>query len=1094
VSTPWRCPTRPAVLAELAGCRHAVIEASAGTGKTFTIEHLVVDRLLDRDVTIDQILVVTFTEKAAAELRVRIRALLEKLLRGDEGGARPPAAEAGVLTRALSDIDQATIATIHGFCYRVLGEHAFASGQLLVQAQVDGRAAFGRAFREALREDLARIKSRRDLLAELLGAGKDVAWLENLLYECTTRRGRLLPPAAGATHEAALTAAAVAELLPVVRRRCQQNKRRLGQLDFDDMLEIVRASLAWPRGDALARSLRARYRVALIDEFQDTDDVQWEIFSRLFFAGSDEPGRSLYLVGDPKQAIYSFRGADVHTYLAARAQVVARGGARVALRDSFRATAPVIAAQNAILDQSALPPFFAGSIRYDAPVRCGRPDVAALGPEGEPAAPVVLFHLVGDGANTSDLRLSGLGLRMGHEILRLLDPARPLLRIGPPGALRALAARDIFVLTRKTKEGQRIGEALRRLGVPCSFYKQDGLFQTHEAADIASLLAAIDDPHDRSKRIRAWSSPFFGLSLEDLTACADVPGSHPLLQRLFEWRALAQRKQYDHMFARILEQTGLIRREAFTRTGERELTNYLHIFEVLLEEAGRTGGNLRELRFALQGFIDSQTNGAPLGPIDRNVQRLESERDAVQIMTMHMAKGLEADVVFLAGGFTGLRAGPVATLHQDGERVLALDRASAKDALERESAEEEQRLLYVALTRARARVYLPYVGPVKARAVPAGATGAEGGTDSRTKAATPRAARPPTGPYRFLNAQLRRIVDGAAPEVARLFSRELVDCPAAAAADGARRLHAVVDWSVPPAPAPARTAAYAVIRAQRPGTLITSYSQLRVHAGGRARVAADRLDGEDPALRDLGELAGGSRATVRDDGAGDELPVGMDAGGFLHAVIEELDLPELAGASTVSEWRARPAVSARLGAAARRHGIDERVLPHAAALVYRALRSTIVLGPGRAIAGLASAAQSVRELEFLFPVARPPGPAVFVQGFIDYVFVHEGLVYFADWKTDALADSHTTAAAEHVARHYTLQVRLYSLALTRTLAIRDERDYEDRFGGALYCFVRAMADVGDGTAGVCLLRPTWSELLAGQDELARDQPAPGGSP
>ena len=228
----------------------------------------------------------------------------------------------------------------------------------------------------------------------------------------------------------------------------------------------------------------------------------------------------------------------------------------------------------------------------------------------------------------------------------MLDEDRSRMRVNDQ--LVPLQANDIFILTRSGREGLEIGEHLRSARIPYAFYKQDGLFQTREAEDIRALLAAIADPHQRSRRIRAWQSRFFAVSLEVLVDCEDLPGAHPLMGRLLDWKALAETKSFDRLFASIIEDSGVIERELFFRDNERALTNYLHIFEILVEEAGRSRATLPELIHTLSAFIARRR--LPKGE-DGNVQRLESERKAVQIMTMHKTKGLEASVVFLFGGF-----------------------------------------------------------------------------------------------------------------------------------------------------------------------------------------------------------------------------------------------------------------------------------------------------------------------------------------------------------------------------------------------------------------------------------------------------------
>ena len=1149
---------RPEILARIPRGRHAVIEASAGTGKTWTLEHLILDLLLaDATVTIEQILVVTFTEKATSELRMRVRKKLEELLAAgpDPVADALPDARCWVidppararLTRALHSFDSAPISTIHAFCQRVLTEHAFAGGRLFEQTQVDGHDAFGRAFRQVLRERFAADHEYRPWLRAALDSRLSVEELELQLFKISEKRVAELRPRfdpdalraaasafpiaslddpatalelpwatslAGALHRflegghpaalvGALTAiaalstkksvspaarrlqtaaatlasatvelrAAIAQIfLPPVQELLRRHKREAGQFDFDDMLTLVRDNLVGDGGGALAAILRERYRYALIDEFQDTDEVQWAIFRKLFFEpGGASGGKNLMvLIGDPKQAIYAFRGADVQTYLAARSEVVEAPDQLLHLATNYRSTGAMIEAYNAIFAG----PFFTGAIDYRHPVACGDPDLAAVDRDGRPIAPIQLLQCVGDPLR-SEIIWDGLAAAIAREIGDLLGPRPITLR--QKGRDLPVREGDIYVLTRTDREGRTVGDALREAGIPHSYYKQEGLWKREEAEHVLDLLAAIDDPHLPSLRFRAWLTPFFGLSLADLRACKEVPEGHPLVRRLLDWHTLAERKSYDQLFARIVEESGLVRREVFQKESERELTNYLHLFEILLEEVGRTRCTLRELCFTLRGYIEGRKQ--PPGE-NGGVQRLETERDAVQIMTIHKAKGLEAKVVFLAGGFfrghgrgDGLRVyhlgghlpGNDGGPDSAGRRVAWIGHPpdDVKRVADSEDDEEEQRVLYVALTRAQARLYLPYFAPgVK---------------------------RVPERPYKVVNDRLRALAPGFAA-VPHLFGVTVVPCPAPPAAARPGLAGRSLRLWKPPTKLLASDEPkedFAAMRERHRGFTVTSYTRMRgAHAGWQApreEEAEDfKADAEAP------EEAG------RDD----ELPGGRAVGVFLHALIEAVDLAALRAAGSLEVWRALPSVGDLLRTEARRHGIDERHLPRAAELVHTTLTVPVRLG-AHAIDGLGSAARSLREVEFLYPIPEAGARAIaslaelrvekgFVKGFVDYVFEHEGLLYFADWKSDLLPRAGAARIRAHVERNYLLQAQLYSLALVKMLGVTDEADYEARFGGLLYCFLRAMRSGpgGDGSDGVYFDRPTWATLRAWEQELA----------
>jgi len=1089
---------KPEALARIPPQSHAVIEASAGTGKTYALEHLVLELLLVRKTPIEHILAVTFTDKAARELTDRVRSKLEELLAG--GWREAPASvpdelcwtidgEARrLLEQALFSFDMANISTIHSFCQRVLTDHAFAHRRLFEQVQIPPLAAFSEAFRAAMREDFPRDAKLRPWLDLWLRQRGKIDSLEELLLECSKAGGRIRPelpagdlaeaaaafgammPVRGAGGAPVKIEAVVAGLfLPVVLARAHARKSLTGEYDFDDMLSFVAESIEGPRGEELVRVLRRRYRCALIDEFQDTDTVQWKIFRKVFFeSGGSNP---LFLIGDPKQAIYAFRGADVETYLAARREILDAGGVLVRLTRNYRSTPKLIEASNAILDQSAKDPFFTGAIQYADPVIAARGGFTAVDTAGRQASPVYLLRPASTGKLRAERLRTVLAERIAREIRALLDPKKPALSLSESGRSIPLRAQDIFILTRTKDEGYAVGERLRAARVPHVYFKQDGLFQTPEAEDISHLLQAVAEPQDRSRRFRAWLTPFFGLTLADLENSRDLPGTHPLLQRLLDWKALADAKDYARLFAEIVEESGLVRRELFLRESERELTNYLHVFELLLEEAGRSKATLEDLNRGLSAYIREDL--FPEGQ-DGNVQRLESEKEAVQIMTIHKAKGLEASVVFVFGGFFGQGSSEkkVRTYHEGATRVAYVGSDAPreiKEAIKRESQEEDQRLLYVALTRAKARVYLPYFAGAKVNI---------------------------TGPYSHLNKALTRVLASPVdPKLRGLF--EIEDLPydpkdRESTADPAPDLSR---WHPPQALVlqTDRSAGFRETRSRHAGFVVESYTGLKRGAGYQAPEDAAEDAADEPA------------AVFPDAGAPEELPGGRASGIFLHKILEEIPFDSLAARTSFSRWVEDKEITALFERAMRRFGRDRRYLEHSQRLIHTALTAPVRLPGGQRIAGLSLASKSLREVEFLYPIPEKDHPRLssaialapglerfridrgFIKGFVDLVFEHEGLTYFLDWKSDSLPRWKPDFLAAHVERNYRLQAKLYGLALVKMLGVHGRSDYEKRFGGFLYCFLRGMRAPGAGVEGIHAERPDWTAIEAWEEELMRPE-------
>ena len=1172
MSDLFRYP-KPEALLQIQKDRPTVIEASAGTGKTYTIEHLAVDLLLTTDADIENILVVTFTEKATAELVSRVRQKLRELveLRVDKANGRPDAHcwlvdDEGRhrLRKALTDFERAPISTIHSFCHSILTEYSFLNRRLFEQSQIEEQRVFSRVFTEVLRTELSREMVYHPYLTAWLDSGKVVDALEKLLFECHKSGSPLVPrfepdrlesavasfykaafqedeivsdlkkhkvhaSTAGAVgrrlshlneatadsdgsdlphkleelgeveldylirsvHKAASTEgllarfqssveeldaatvpleSAVAQLfLPPVQKRLNAFKREKGLYDFNDMIDVVAESLEGPRSDELIQALRARYRYALIDEFQDTDSMQWRIFRKIFFeSGGKNP---LFVIGDPKQAIYAFRGADVHVYLDARETIRGAEGNVLPLADCFRATPALIEATNLILKQDAIAEFFTGTIRYDHPVEPGKPKLRLKTQGGADAPAVVLFQFEWpDGRVLLSNAKKALRSRIAREIDHLLN-VQPL-HFGEDEEQKPLTAGDIFVLTRSGRDGFEVGAALRELGIPHVYYKQDGLFQTPEAEHVRALLSGIEDPGDRSKRFHAWNTPFFGIKLADLLDCREVPSDHALMNRLLDWKALFESKEFELAFTRILEESGILRRELFSGQNERALTNTKHIFEILLEELGRTRCTLSELIRTLQSFIDG--SGMPVGK-NADTQRLESDREAVHIMTMHMAKGLEAGVVFLYGGFAAHPGrSKVHSFCDKGKRVAfagSLSKAppDVKEAVEREESEEDQRLLYVAMTRAKARLYLPYF-------------------PKEEKVLRERSC------YGQLNERLRVLLEsgqipGSREKPNPLF--HIMNVPVGPQSDEQPIIQKppdLSDWR----PAPGllldedRDTAVRKLEQKHAGFVITSYSRMKSLRGGyRAPIdsGADLADEPDDGV----EAPEISR---------DALPPGPSAGLFFHEVLEAIDFATLKENPDIETWAANEDVRKLFRKMLRRHAFAARYLAHSQRLVHTALTATVQLNGGRPIQGFYQVPRDLREVEFIYPYPESHHPKVadvvehpfriergYVKGFVDFVFEHEGLTYFADWKSDSLPSWEPSALNEHVERNYKLQAQLYALALIKMLDIHSPESYESRFGGLLYLFLRGMSMTGSGTEGIYFERPSWQQLLDWEEEL-----------
>jgi exodeoxyribonuclease V beta subunit len=494
----------------------------------------------------------------------------------------------------------------------------------------------------------------------------------------------------------------------------------------------------------------------------------------------------------------------------------------------------------------------------------------------------------------------------------------------------------------------------------------------------------------------------------------------------------------------------------------------------LQAEWARSHASLPELADLLGAFI----RGTQKPPSrEGDLQRLETDKDAVQILTVHKAKGLEADIVFVYGG-TGERTSrsPVHVLHEGGQRVLHVGRLDdhAKRLANQTTEDEHSRLLYVALTRARYRLYLQHYPPE---------------------------LKSFKGPYRRANLRLDDILGEKHERACRHFSVRI--CPIAAI-----RGRAVVPAGAavqaalwPRAFAPAREPDdLAAIKAERGGFAVTSYTAVKHARGAFAAVETD--------LRVASELALGkgndedNREASRET-EHEELPGGAETGIFLHDILATVGLADLASMPNFADWYAKPAVARLLARIGRRHARPAAHVPLAARLVHRAYTTRVRLGDA-IIAGLASAPVALREVEFLFPMPETSHPLLsrpqagtwsvgrgVVKGFVDLLFEHDGRVFVCDWKSDNLPRFDGDTLARHCEQNYDVQARIYTIAALRLCDIRTPADCARRFGGVVFCFLRGLdsrrdADPdksADTSAGIHFLQPTWRDILSWETDM-----------
>ncbi len=706
-----------------------VLEASAGTGKTHTVASIVVAEVAAGR-PLDELLVVTFTRKATGTLRERVWQRLSDAVRALDGSGPPGSGQAddldgaddpllshlragdemaigarrARLDKALSDFDAATIATTHGFCQQVLASLGVAGDaerelevvddiSVLIDEAVDD--LFVRRFHAGQPVLFDRAAARR--IAQAVVANPDA------------KIGKV----DGASEEARLRR----RFAVTLRERIVEQKRRGRIVTYDDLLTRLADSIEHPANGAIvAERLRRRYSMAIVDEFQDTDTVQWRILRAAF---GRAPCR-LVLVGDPKQAVYAFRGGDVPAYLQAT-----RGAHKRTLDISWRSDQPLLRGLDALLAGAEL----------GAPEIAHRPLVARpgaeqprlLGPDvGAPLTVRILDRSTSHVARTP----RGLAQKQSAREIIAVDVAGEAARLltngttvverdahGEPRGERLLHPGDIAVLVRSHRDAETVRRALQTAGIPAVGHGGASVFSTDAARHWLDLLKALESP-TYGARVRAVViGPFFGWDAEQLGTATEEQWDL-VDERIHDWLRVVRRRGISALLRRIERTEGLTARLLGRLGGERALSDLRHLAELLDTWYAAHPSSLSVLVTWLAEQIAEADRDT-----ESSRRRLESDADAVAIHTIHGAKGLEFPVVLLPSMWEGpwTPDDQLPVFHdEEGDRCVGV--GGGGDVHEhqmrlmlRERDDEELRLLYVALTRARHRVVVWWATSADAR-------------------------------------------------------------------------------------------------------------------------------------------------------------------------------------------------------------------------------------------------------------------------------------------------------------------------------------------------------------------------------------------
>ncbi|MGZ8159308.1 MAG: exodeoxyribonuclease V subunit beta [Methylobacter sp.] len=1149
-----------------------LIEASAGTGKTYAIAMLVLRFVVEQGLAIEKLLVVTFTKAATEELKDRVRSRLAEARRALDGHAEnidgniidwlasldiAPELVKQRLTVALLDIDQAGIFTIHGFCQRVLREHALESGQLF-DAELTGDLA---EIKQACADDFWRkqiyqrsawevsvltvgFKNPDELLASVaafpgngLGAyspfsvypvceslddtlkklqqqadfAKDqLDMYANVLRNCFTdekfktgytdtfdyhydslsawlhgtttqipdaeafailtknglmdalngnkfrtnktqtgdqRKAEYLAELAIDTSTFDALAAAFKKINLVLRKtlldslheELDKRLQLLNVLSFDDLISRLAEALQSEKGALLTAELQQRFEVALIDEFQDTDDSQWHIFSTLFAS----PCQYLYLIGDPKQAIYKFRGADIYSYMDAQKQAEHQ----FTLGKNWRSHPQLVEAVNALFQRDKA--FLLDGLEF-INVKPGlSADNGELHYAGQAAAPMVLWQLPESdcktGYWTAGKAAEEIRIAIVNEVAALLIGDYTLQPMN-----RALQPKDIAILVRTNTQARDYQAALRLAGVPSVLNSTESVFASQEAGDLYSLLQAVAHPGDSGLLKQALTLDWFDLDGQTLYQLStneialDVWMSR-FLGYFHDWQQTGLMAMMQHLLAQEKIRASMSK----TLMAERQLTNLHHLFELVQQAAVDEHLGINKTLDWLRSAM------AKASSAEDQQLRLDSDDDAVKIVTMHRSKGLEYSIVFCP--YLWQRSDRLNSerllirCHENGQTAVDLgseDFEHRRELALNEELAEDLRVFYVAVTRAKYRCYIAWAD-VRSQ-------------DTANDSAMAWLLEFSGADFSKQQEKLQAFQDKA--------EYRLLDEPG----DITGSYH--------------KTVAHAQLQAEkRRRSLYTSWQMSSYTAlSALSRHDAPELP-EDKAGEQLpiaNKPEPGSAAT--------ELPRGAHTGNVVHDLLENNAFIDLAQCKDISIQRDK---------ACQRYGLKLERPQMLDELLQAVVATPLSTDADFCLMNLAEN-QCLKEMPFYLSMQTMDAVQInrilhdtpsfqpltakqmcgYLTGFIDLVCTHPASApqyYVMDYKTNGLPDyspdSLTHAMREH---NYGLQYWIYTVVLHRYLQTRlPDYDYETHFGGVRYLFVRGMQP-DQPMSGVYQDRPDFERVEA----------------
>ena len=873
------------------------------------------------------------------------------------------------------------------------------------------------------------------------------------------------------------------DLLKYLQEELPKEKQRLGVLSFDDLLLQLERTLN--EKPELAGVLRDKYRVALIDEFQDTDPIQYNIFRKIYVDRSDgikncalAKKNALFLVGDPKQAIYSFRGGDIYTYLKAKHDSSEKN--HHTLKTNWRSHADLIAAFNALYGQSDNP-FQDQSIEYVEVDAGGSINAAFESPDQRSPLRFWRYEQEVDEAgkskqNTDQIRQS-IAVSVTEDIAELLNAGNQgQAMIGD----MPITGGDIAILVRSHPQGALMKQALLERGVSSVQSSRESVFETPEAYEMQYLLVAIIEPQREDNVRRALVTDLMGLRAEDLLAFeSDSNAWENHLSRMHDYQHHWKNHGFLPMMRKLMMDNHVQKRLLAHDDGERRLTNVLHLCELIHRESRHQLLGMEEILRWLKQQQDHATTDSKAREL-----RLESDENLVKIVTIHKSKGLEYPIVYCP--FVGMSSKATIdkqfTFNHDGNSRLEMGSSDVEQhkaiKIEEEKA-EDTRLLYVALTRAKYHCTVVCIPEPISRSPDKTALGWLLTNGKKIQSGGSNKAKENNLDFfASYNENLKYL--------ARNDNISLQDMPVFKATLRYQKPEYKQDFDAKEFSGEIKTQAQ-----------ITSFSGL-----------TSGLHDERPDYDKSFTFSSLNESSNQNKPQENEFPRGATAGSALHEIYENLDF-------TLPIEQQQDIVSTAL----KKWGFDEQHGSAASDLIQNSLQAEIYAGLSL---DKLPKHKRLNEMEFYLPLQRLQVDDLkqilfqylpkeeqsdynwqvvrdavqnlnfeqvegYLKGFIDLVFEHEGKYYVVDYKSNSLPDYTAASMYQAMAEaHYYLQYLLYSVALHRYLKKRiHDYSWESHIGGAYYLFIRGMVSSSETEAnenGVFFDKPSL-ELIEALDDL-----------